>query len=579
MKPEYRNNLPQLAYNPKVPRLVLVQGRVEPRDRREEQTGFRSAWRNVGSDPFFHSLRHLLAIAARPWLLHNPLCSTAVLEKMTRRTWFWIAVSMTAIALVMALVELPRTPLPWYDEILLVSAARSAALSHPAVPSVLSSFPHTMRSDLFYGPMSFWIGSGTLKLFGLSLWSWRLLDWLSGLAVVLESAWLVLRLTGSLGYAAMGALLVTISPAMGSALTSGRTDTITMSLALFAVCLALLELSVWKSAVSGLFFGAAVLSTPRAHSLALCFFVVSLCYAAIRKEIARLLKLCLAGATALLCVTAWTFHAGLNPVSWYRMVLRASAGDKMNVSPLMGGSWGHVGLDPLLLVLPVGFATWLILWSFRRGKEQPLGRAGELLTAFIANAALYLTLTSRALSYQIFWLVPLIPAAVATTALYVEVDYPKRRRLVAVLVATILIAGALRIGKVTEVIMSWSARDPQPIKDFVCTQVPKNSRVFGPDGPYYYAVEECGSQYLYAGNWTASGLRSPLDGDDPHYQAGDFLLWPTHSRLPRTGALHEVALFGTQTDHAPSRSGLVQLIKRRFPFTGGYPQSILYQVR
>jgi 4-amino-4-deoxy-L-arabinose transferase-like glycosyltransferase len=313
--------------------------------------------------------------------------------------------------------------------------------------------------------------------------------------------------------------------------------------------------------------------------MALCFFSVLICYAVIRKDTLQLRNVCLAGVTALLSVIAWTFYAGLNPVSWYRMLVRASSGDKVNVSPLMGGSWGHFSLDLLSLVLPAGLACWLILWAVRRGEKHSLGSAGALLTVVLANAALYLTLTSRALSYEIFWLVPLIPVVVAATALYGEVNDPKRPSMVYVLAATILITAVLRIGKVTEVITSWAARDPQPLKAFVCTQVPQDSRVFGPAGPYYYAVEECGSHYLYAGNWTASGLRSQLDANDPVYHPGDFLLWPADLPLPRTGSWQETARFRTQVDEAQPRSTLSKLIRREFPFTGGYPQSVLYHVK
>lgn len=512
-------------------------------------------------------------------LFNTSRLKVVVLDTAHQHRWFWISAAVTAVTLVMALVELPRTPLPWFDEILLVSAARSATMSHPAVPSVLSSFPHTMRSDLFYGPVSFWIGSASLKLFGLSLWSWRLLGWLAGVVVVLESAWLILRLTGSKGHAAMGALLVSVSPAMGSGMTSGRTDTITLASELFAVCLLFAEDSAVKSALAGLAFAAAILSTPRAHPMAVCFFSVLICYAAIRKDTSRLRNLCVAASTALLSVVAWTFFAGLNPVSWYRMLLRASSGDKTNASPLLGGSWGHFSLEPLTLILPAGLGLWLIMWAFRRGKKGSLGSAGVLLAVLLANAALYMMVTSRALAYQMFWLVPLIPAAIATTARYAEINRPKRPSMVYVLVATILIAGVLRIGKVTEVITSWRTRDPQPLKAFVCTQVPENSRVFGPVGPYYYAVEECNSHYLYAGNWTASGLQSALDPRTPVYYPGDFLLWPADLQPPNSEALKEIARFHVQVDADPPHSTLSKLIRHEFPFTGGYPESVLYEVK
>jgi len=232
--------------------------------------------------------------------------------------------------------------------------------------------------------------------------------------------------------------------------------------------------------------------------------------------------------------------------------------------------------------MPVGLGSWLVLlifWTVRRREEPSAGLAGVLFTVFLANAAVYLAVTSRALSYQIFWLVPLVPVAIALTEMYGGGHNPGRQSMVYALAATALIAGVLRFGKITEVIASWTARDPQPIMNFVCTQVPQNSRVFGPTGPYYYAVEECGSHYLYAGKWTARGLQSPLDPPDPVFHQRDFLLWPADLPRPITGEWQEIARFRTQVDEAPARSAFERLIRREFPFAGGYPQSILYQVK
>lgn len=67
--------------------------------------------------------------------------------------------ALTAVFLLAALVQLPRTPLPWFDEILLVSTAQNASSGHTVTPSVLAAFPHSSRYDLFYGPVIFWIGA------------------------------------------------------------------------------------------------------------------------------------------------------------------------------------------------------------------------------------------------------------------------------------------------------------------------------------------------------------------------------------------------------------------------------------
>lgn len=497
---------------------------------------------------------------------------------MNQRSWFWISSGLAALALLLALWQLPRTPLPWFDEVLLVSTSRSVAAGHSAVPSVLSDFPHTGRYDLFYGPVIFWIGSATLKIFGLSLWSWRLLGWFSGVTIVLSSAWLVRRLGGSTSSAAMAALLVTLAPSMGSGLTSGRTDTLTIALELCAVCLLLPEAFAAKSIFAGILFGAAILSTPRSHPFVLCFFVVMLGYSFIKKNAPLFRSLFLAGATGLLSIVAWTFHVGLNPVSWYLLLLRASAGDKVNSSPLLGGTWGHFSFDMNSLILPASLLAWLALLAIRRRNEHPPALPAILLVALLADAALTLLLTSRSLSYQIFWLVPFLPVAVAIT--FTNGSQSRwTRGMLYVLVAIILVTGFVRIGKVAEVISSWDARDPQLLKNFVCSQVPRNSTVYGTPG-FYYAVEECESHFRFAQRWVATGLQSPLDSDDAIYRPGDFLLWPADMPLPKAGEFQEIAAFGSEAEKKPmAPTALRQLMKRAFPYTGGYTKSVLYKVR
>src|ERR1700677_2847764 len=62
---------------------------------------------------------------------------------------FWL-IALAALILIRLL--LPRSPLPWFDEIFLASAALSMAHGGAAVPSVLGAFPHTGSVNLFYGP-------------------------------------------------------------------------------------------------------------------------------------------------------------------------------------------------------------------------------------------------------------------------------------------------------------------------------------------------------------------------------------------------------------------------------------------
>ncbi|MGB0014042.1 MAG: hypothetical protein WBQ03_20760 [Candidatus Sulfotelmatobacter sp.] len=63
---------------------------------------------------------------------------------------FWL---IAVLALGSILLLLPRSPLPWLDEILFASTSLSIVRGGPPVPTVLAAFPHTLRIDLFYGPL------------------------------------------------------------------------------------------------------------------------------------------------------------------------------------------------------------------------------------------------------------------------------------------------------------------------------------------------------------------------------------------------------------------------------------------
>ena len=62
---------------------------------------------------------------------------------------FWL---IALLALGSILLMLPRSPLPWLDEIFYASAALAVVQGGLPIPTVMAAFPHTIRLDLLYGP-------------------------------------------------------------------------------------------------------------------------------------------------------------------------------------------------------------------------------------------------------------------------------------------------------------------------------------------------------------------------------------------------------------------------------------------
>jgi 4-amino-4-deoxy-L-arabinose transferase-like glycosyltransferase len=491
---------------------------------------------------------------------------------------FWL---VTALALFLLLLILPRSPLPWWDEIFYASAALAAARGGPAVATVMGAFPHTVRIDLLYGPMISFLGSWEIKLFGLSATSWRLLGFEGAVGAVFSAAWVSRRLDRSAAAPAAAAMLVALSQGMGARATSGRFDTITITLELLSLACTLGAMRVqesWRSAfayaaLAGIFCGLAALSTPRSFPFLLGLFVamgVEIALARKRELAARALMI---GAVALLSVWGWTFSQGMSPIGWIRVVAAASRGDKLNVSPLLNGTW-HFFDEPLVPVLS-GLLFVLVIVTVFGGAMLVARRTIEaerheivsgLRLASIAGLINYVALfllIAHFWDYEIFVVPLLIPVLMALTANILRSSGPRAVRgmvLGAWMVLAIVLV-AFRSGKVVAWLASHQERDPQPMQNFIRRIVPSNSRVFGPEDLYFYAVEGAGSRYLFIRPRIPSGLLSKSDHDldwKEQLKEGQavYLVWPKEDVLPRGLAPANLRLEGSftaQTGNEPIR--------------------------
>ena len=132
-----------------------------------------------------------------------------------------------------------------------------------------------------------------------------------------------------------------------------------------------------------------------------------------------------------------------------------------------------------------------------------------------------------------------IPVLIAWTAKLLRSNIPRPLARIVLgswlILAVVLVT--IRSGKVVAWLVSYDERNPQPLHDFVSSHVPGNSRVFGPEDYYFYAVEAAGSHYLFMRPRITSGLVSKLDHDlDWRKQLNDgqpvYLIWPKDDPLP-----------------------------------------------
>jgi hypothetical protein len=509
---------------------------------------------------------------------------------------FWL---IALVALVVMLLFLPRSPLPWLDEMLFASASLSLVRGGQPVPTVLAAFPHTIRVDLFYGPLICFIGSLDVRLFGLSATSWRFLGFLGAVGAVFSAAWVSRCLDRSQTAMAAAAMLVALSQGMGARATSGRLDTVTITLELLCLACTLHAMRIQESqraafvyaALAGALCGLAALSTPRAFPFILGLSVaigLELVLAAKRELMARGLVI---AATAILPVWAWTLSQGMNPIGWLRFISAVSRGDKLSASPILHGSW-HFFDEPLVplasgllftlvMLLVFGGATLIVSRETEtEGYEVRSSLRLASIVVLINYVATFLTI-ARFWDYEIFVVPLVIPVLIALTAKILRDSGSRILQRVTLgswlMLAIVLMA--IRSGKVIAWLASYHERDPQPLQDFISKNVPGNSLVFGPEDFYFYAVETAGSHYLFVRPRITAGLVSKLDHDLDWQQQlkkcpAVYLIWPKDESIPPGLAPANLLLEGSFI----ATLGKEPVGWRKAGWGSGYPSTNLYRI-
>jgi hypothetical protein len=424
-----------------------------------------------------------------------------------------------------------------------------------------------------------------------------MLSFVGGVSIIVLTAMLVRAVGGSHFLAATAACLVGFSTSLGSSINSGRLDTLSIAFELAALLLLVVAMQQQLPLRARLYsfcagggIAAAALSTPRALTfcLGLLAGAAALFVLGFRK---RLLDSFL--PAAIVCSVAiwlWTHYQGMSPVAWLQYLGHISAGDRSNVSPVLGGSWGNKqALYMPELATPVLFALIAIclcwIWTNKHENRSQIWRRIGLVFVLIvglANMLLSIVLLSRALNYQLFFMVPVLVGLLVLSAILLESTSltTTRRLVIGSWVVFAVLAIGLRAAKIADFSLSWNGRNPGPILAFVKDHVPPKSTVLGSESCYFWVVQNSGSRYLWIQEKTTPGLRSRsmLNTDTLFMQSsGDriYLIWKHDSALPPE--LSALVFRKTASLEMPNRH--VNVFSKFSSRIGtGYPQTDLYEL-
>lgn len=441
----------------------------------------------------------------------------------------------TLVVLFLAYIPIIRAHQGWEDEIYWASTCLSLLRHKGAIPSVLADFPSPANPLRFYGPTLFWLGVAVLKIFGFSMRTWRSFAFAGNIAYLASIGVLFYRLRRS-WTVVMGAVLffsLSIGISFGISLP-GRPDAWTLALIVLSLALVAKQAAEDEPTASmvrrwvgfGALLGIAVSTTPRVWPLlALMVALLPLLLVAQHKIWAVTITV----ATMLVVWSAILLPLRMTPWGSVASVRHASVGDAVDVSPLMGGSWGFghattqlLYYGALLVVLGlVDISRWSQITRFQRW----------LLAVSVLNMGATVLLTARALNMNTYWGFLLEIAAVSA---WTEAA-PRMRLRIAWSIGAILCVFmvVLRAARELPSLLHWRQRNPMLVEQELRANIPSGSVVYGIPGRYFYPALIIGADYRHPVDWSSAGRAStpghpglPAPMRDACRATAAFLIWP-----------------------------------------------------
>ena len=467
-------------------------------------------------------------------------------KNAARAKWLYrVGWCIPILLVVMHYLLVDRAQPTWQDEVFAISTGWSIVHEAPANLSVLGFYPNTISPERFYGPVSFQTEAALLRAFGFAPYPWRAACTLFGDTLIFFVALILLRTAGAGRWMQLiGTTIVTAAALNYCGL--GRWDPVTTGclMAGFALLLSTSESSrpaqLLRGAVAGILFAFAIGSTPRAT---LVLFSIGLgVIAAIFFDKAARSRLVPASAVAVFSTVAmqWILLAplGMTPWSWFHFVQQASHGDKINSSPLLGGSW-NLGVSShkavvILIFLLLAIALIAVFARLRDGQSTLQAVKIALTVASLVNFAITMLTVSHALGTAIFWF-PLLAIMCLSWIDWKALQIPWLKYSIAVLLCVeLLIPIVVEAQRGTAAFQLMRSGKSRTLAALIHASVAPGSVVIGPVGGYFFQVEQDGSRYLYIEEQTTPGLSS--NTDSPAYRRHildlaacsrpAFVLWP-----------------------------------------------------
>ena len=512
-------------------------------------------------------------------------------------------IAALTVAALLPVLSIRRMPTPFADVQLYASIARARQLYGVGVPTIIWNSPLAVDHIPFYGPVYFDLAALALRMFGVSLWSFRLVSLLGAGVYALATALLARQFTGSRNRVLLAALLALLTPEVNLGAASGAMHMLAVGLEVLALAAFVTNVDrgrgVEWGVMAGLCLALAALTTPRTYPMVLAFMSAGCVAMMTRGSRDAMAYRFLAAVVAFLGVMLfWTVISHGGPGAWLHYMAYISTHEDTDVALLPTAERNfsfHLSgvLTPGVAVV-CGLAA---AWSIRklRGATTP-GAAGEAarragLSFLLSCVWIDLVVTVAALNYTFT-----IGEYIALPLFSVIVAWPwgrlvVSRRMAAAGVCALLCLDSLHVAlRYVSVAPVWASHDPSRIDAFIARHVPRGSTVVGPDEPFFFAVERNGSRYrvISTRSWadwarwvpviepaaTAAPRKYPAEPPGER-----FLLWPDGEDMPDTYRCVERARVATFDAPPPDTRWPAWVLARSLSHADpGYPSAVLYRL-
>ena len=299
------------------------------------------------------------------------------------------------------------------------------------MPSALPPGPWYAPFPHVYGPVFFYLSAAFIQLFGLSAVTARLVCVLGAALLVTATAWLMRAAGLGPRWAALGCVVMTLTPELGTIATNGRMDTLAIAIVIAAMAAVVAAVRAdarravlaWGAVAGGLWL-LAVLTQVRVLPI-LAGMGAGGAWLLVNRRTRE--PALLAGACGLIVFVAgglwWMHQMGVTPAEWALTYLRSSRGDTQNVV-LAGQSrvWGFELRNMMTLVAIVvagAGSACMLLWG--RASRMPDNERIEpalaaVLVAAIVNIAFIFSVANNVFTSSSYFVLPLLATVLAATA-------------------------------------------------------------------------------------------------------------------------------------------------------------------